>query len=59
MAVDYLSSRSFKPLYIEIFQIKHCLKGGIIGNLFKAVYTWSVTKLYTMTDFARILSQPL
>ena len=26
--------KSFKPLYIEIFQIKHCLKGDILGNIF-------------------------
>ena len=58
MAVEHLRQKSFNPLYIAIFQIEHCLKGCILGNVFQAVYTWSVTKLYTVADFARILSKP-
>ena len=58
MEVHSLKNTNFNPLYISLYEIQHCLKGCILGNVFQTVYTWFVTKIYTMTDFARILSIP-
>ncbi len=40
MAVDHLREESFNPLSIGLYEIQHCLKGCVLGNVGQTVYTW-------------------
>ena len=58
MEVEDLKQKSVNPLDIGLFEIQHCLKGYDIGNVINLYIHGVSEKLYTMSDFARILSIP-